>query len=209
MRGKPNPELREECLRLRKEERMSYKEISEVTGASKGSLSPWLRDYPLTEEELAKREQHRLTIPRARKDRPSGSKWAGLVDEQKMSRLQKGKLAEAAVLFRLVLHGWAVYGSMFDGDLIDWIAVNTETGKVCKIQIKWAKQDKSGLPLVSLRHTSGYNDIVRYAPGDFDLLVGYCFQNDTCYVWTEEEVSHLKSAVTIHEEAAERRDKLL
>lgn len=207
MRGKPNPELRKECLRLRKVERMSYKEISEVTGASKGSMSVWLRDYPLTEEELTERKQRSSRGPY--KERPSGSKWAELVNEKKMSRLQKGKLAEAAVLFRLVLHGWAVYGSVFDGDLIDWIATDPTTGEVRKIQIKWARHEKKGLPVVSLRHTSGYSDAVRYAPGDFDLLVGYCFQNDTCYVWTEEEVSHLKTGVTIHEDAVERWDKLL
>lgn len=56
-----NPTLRDNCIRLRVRERLSYGEIRKLTGASKGSLSFWLRGYPLTKEELQRREVLRAT----------------------------------------------------------------------------------------------------------------------------------------------------
>ena len=41
-------ELAQEAIRLRVEERLSLREIAEMTSASKGSLSVWLKPYPLT-----------------------------------------------------------------------------------------------------------------------------------------------------------------
>ena len=55
-----NPTLRDSCIQLRVRERLSYGEISKLTGASKGSLSFWLKDYPLTKEELQRREVLRV-----------------------------------------------------------------------------------------------------------------------------------------------------
>lgn len=50
--GRPNAkdELRERAVALRLEGR-SYREITELLGVSKGTLSSWLRDVPLTEEQ--------------------------------------------------------------------------------------------------------------------------------------------------------------
>lgn len=56
-----NPTLRDKCIQLRVRERLSYGEIRQLTGASKGSLSFWLRGYPLTKEELQKREVLRVS----------------------------------------------------------------------------------------------------------------------------------------------------
>jgi hypothetical protein len=47
---------KEEALRLRIEQRMSLNEIADTLGISKSSASLWLRDHPLTVEELAKRK---------------------------------------------------------------------------------------------------------------------------------------------------------
>lgn len=44
-------DVREVAIAMRKEGR-SYREIREVLGVSKGSLSLWLRDVPLTEEQM-------------------------------------------------------------------------------------------------------------------------------------------------------------
>lgn len=51
--------LKDECLRLRREERLSLKEIKSRTGASQGSLSNWLKDDPLTDDELLERQRTR------------------------------------------------------------------------------------------------------------------------------------------------------
>ena len=49
------PELKAEAIRLRVEERHSLREIESLTGAARGSLSLWLKPYPLTEEEKRER----------------------------------------------------------------------------------------------------------------------------------------------------------
>lgn len=46
------PELKEECIRLRVEQRLSLNEISRATGAPKGTLSAWLRLHPLSPSEV-------------------------------------------------------------------------------------------------------------------------------------------------------------
>ena len=55
------PELKEECIRLRVEQRLSLNEISRATGAPKGTLSAWLRLHPLSPSEVrAKKDKGRL-----------------------------------------------------------------------------------------------------------------------------------------------------
>lgn len=53
-----------EAERLRTEEGLSYREIEEITGVSRSTLSHWLRDIPLTEEQKA-RLQERIRANRA------------------------------------------------------------------------------------------------------------------------------------------------
>ncbi len=71
---------REKALALRKQEK-SYSQIKNILGVSKGTLSYWLRDYPLSKkrvEELQKkgwkkseasREKFRITMRKKRKER--------------------------------------------------------------------------------------------------------------------------------------------
>jgi transcriptional regulator with XRE-family HTH domain len=53
-----------EAERLRAEEGLSYREIEEAIGVSRSTLSHWLRDIPLTEEQKA-RLQERIRANRA------------------------------------------------------------------------------------------------------------------------------------------------
>jgi hypothetical protein len=55
-RPRAKDDLRETAIAMRKEGR-SYREIGEVVGVSKGTLSLWLRDVPLTED-----QQRALTV---------------------------------------------------------------------------------------------------------------------------------------------------
>lgn len=69
-----SPNLRSEAIRLRCEERLSYGAIKNKLGVAKSTLSYWLRDYHLTEDELlllrrtgwtkgeASRERYRKTM---------------------------------------------------------------------------------------------------------------------------------------------------
>lgn len=62
-------ELREKAIKLRKEERLSYSEIKERLDVAKSTLSYWLRDYPLTEEEIKKRQRQGWENAKAGRER--------------------------------------------------------------------------------------------------------------------------------------------
>jgi transcriptional regulator with XRE-family HTH domain len=210
MGEKASARQKEKCRNLRLEQRLSLKEISEIVGVSKSSLSLWLKDIPLLDDEkrqkIAKANKGILR-PGFRKDRGEQSKFYKAVDVEKMSRLQKAKIAESAVLFRLCVHGFIAYGSAFDGDRTDWI-VESPSGKALKIQVKWTKYTGIGLPQVSLKRAEGHNNMVRYGVKDFDFIVGYDFYSDTAYVFSQDELKGHSAMVSVTKESAERWDKL-
>jgi len=206
------PELRKECIRLRVEERASLPEIQVQTGASKGSISQWLRKYPLTKEELKERRQRNFARTRAvrsdfgqqKKDRGVESELHRIVRGNELDGNQVGKVSETAVLLRLLAHGFVPFGSPFDGDRADWVVEVPDTGRILKIQVKTAQQATTGLPTLSIRraHSKG-----KYEKGDFDIFVGFNLYTDIAYVWAWEEIEG-RCSVSICEEARERWDKM-
>jgi len=99
-------------------------------------LSAWLKPYLLTEEECSLRQAATKRYTPLKKDHGEVSKLFQAVPGRELSRLQKGKLAEAAVALRLVVHGFEVYVSTFDGDKPDWVVRVLETGKAHTIQLR-------------------------------------------------------------------------
>jgi len=201
-RGVHSPKLKQEAIRLRVEDRLSYNEINKKLNVSKSTLSNWLKDKPLALEE-------RLTKKRKRpyKDRGVESKWHKIAKKKPLDRNQKGRLAEAAVLFRLVLEGFAVFGSPFDGEKADWIACVPDSNKTHKIQVRLTKHTK-GLPCITLNCVRN-NKESRLKQEDFDFIVGYNLYNDTAYVFSYDEIKHLKTSVAIQKKAAEAWHKML
>jgi len=199
------PDLRAECVRLRVEDRLAYREIERKTGASRGSLSLWLRDYSLTAAEKIDRQGH---LKQPRKPRPAPSKFFLAVRGQDMSRAQKARVAEAAVLFRLALHGFVPFGAAFDGEKTDWLV---DTGdRLVRLQVKWVRWQNGlkGLPLVKLVCAEGHNGQRRYKKGELDFMVGYDLVSDTAFVWSWAEIGGRKRTITVTPDAAERWDKL-
>lgn len=125
-----------------------------------------------------------------------------------MDRNQKGRLAEAAILFRLVLEGFSVFGSPFDGEKADWVVLVPNSNKTYKIQVRLTRQTTKGLPYVTLNCIRD-NINSRLNKEDFDFIVGYNLYNDTAYVFSYDDVKHLKSAVAIRKENAEAWHKML
>lgn len=123
-----------------------------------------------------------------------------------MSRRQKMKIAEAAVLFRLAVFGFDIYRAEFDGDRVDWL-VGTPTG-FKRLQVRWASPQERGLPLVKVTCAEGAHGYRTLGPQDFDILVGYDFFSDTAYVFTVADVGSNRQAIAVREDAAERWDKL-
>lgn len=211
MRGHANP-MKAECIRQRVEERLSLREIHERTGISKGSLSTWLAPYPLTEAEKAQKRQAAYARRAPRKTRGEESSFHKAVEDRELSRQDRARIAEAAVLFRLVVHGFHVFRSLSDGDKADWV-VETPSGIVRKIQVKWASHTPHGLPHFKLTCTAeghaGKKRYRRYRAGKFDFIVGYDLFSDTAYVFSDAELAGHKAAVTVRPDAAERWDKLV
>lgn len=210
MRGRPNPELKAECVRLRVEERLSLGQIHKRTGAPKGSLSSWLRDYPLSNGERKKLQSERSRRMNAMRKKPRGeeSPFYAWVRGRNLSTMQKAKIAESAVLFRLALLDLPAFGSVFDGDKTDWLVEIPRTGRVLKVQVRWAQSWKHGLPTIKLTCSSGRGKSRRFKRGEFDVIVAYDLYTDTAYVWTWDELVKHKSTVTVSESAAEKWEKL-
>ena len=204
----PMVDLKQEAVRLRVEERLSFREILEKTGASRSSLSLWLKPYPFTEEERQARQKSARRYVTPKKERGLVSKFYQAVEGQTLSKSQKGKIAEAAVAFRLAIHGFTIYGSMFDGDKADWIVQVPETGKFHALQVRWARTMSHGLPYIGLVCSAGRNTQERYAEGAFDFIIGYDFYSDTAFVYSDAEVAPLRATVSMNWDHAERWDKL-
>lgn len=202
----------EEAIRLRVQEQLGLDSISERLGVAKGTLSRWLKEYPLNEDVVHTRMQEngKASAGRLKKYRGDESEVYRIVRSHDLNSGQIAKVAEAAVAFRLLTWGFNVFGSSYDGDRTDWLVEVPSTRKVWKVQVKTVQENnKGGLPHASLRHGAGSKiKYQRYLPGEFDFLVGYDIYTDIAYVWSWDEIAHLISAVTICPDAKERWDKL-
>ncbi len=209
MRGVKNVELRSTCVELREKERLSLREIHIRTGAPKGSLSAWLKNHPLTEGERETRIQAGVQKSRdiTKKDRGSES-WLYRMASKDLTQSDKGHVAETAVLLRMILNRFKVFGAKNDGEKADWIVEVPDTGRIWKIQVKSTCASVAGLPFVLLTCSDGHNKRRRYIKGEFDFIVGHNLFTDTAYVWSWAELENQKTSVTITHEAEERWDKL-
>ncbi len=141
-----------EAIRLREEERLSIDEIKAKTGLSVGTLSALLREFPLSTAEIhAKMSASSLRNNPLRRYNPEQSKFAQAVGGQALSRERKGHIAEAAVLFRLVLHGYDAWRSSFEGSRVDFMVSRPDGAKQVRIQVRGlapARDLARGRPMV-------------------------------------------------------------
>ena len=203
-----NSAVKQECVRLRLEERCSLGEIQLRSGVPKSTLNYWLQSSPLTAEEKAVRRSrgmlgnHYGTPKKERGERSlfhEAASKAGVLEDRHV----KGKIAEAAVLFRLVLHGLEVYGSPFDGDHVDWV-VRNQRGVLFQLQVKSAREGGRGtLPTIPFLCSAGRGKQKRIPEESADFLVGYDLYTDTAYVWPCTELEG-RTNITVSPEAAER-----
>lgn len=66
-----------------------------------------------------------------KKDRGLQSKFHKLVESQLLPNARKGKIAEAAIQFRLALYDMEVYKSVFDNSSVD-LVVKVENSSSCR-----------------------------------------------------------------------------
>lgn len=208
---KTDPTLKAECIRLRVEERLSVREIERRTGLSKGTFSPWLKDYPLTEEERKEKTERGKRPSTSRHERyPNLSPFTSFMKPvQDLSRQEKGRIAEAAALLRLTLLGLVPAKPVFDGERSDWLVEIPGTTVVRRIQVKWLKHSHYGQPLCPLTSTGASGRCLHYTPKDFDVLVGYDVNTDTCHVWDWVALGSTATTVAASSSSREAWDRLL
>jgi transposase-like protein len=175
-------EVKQEALRLRVEGRLSIDEIKRQTGLSVGTISALLKDYPLSEHEVNERISHAaIRTNSVRKYSPDQSKFAAALEGEHLSTERKGQIAEAAVLFRLALQGYEVWKANFEGNRVDWLVSRPRVNKHVRLQVKWAKRDTAGRPLVQVCNGE-HGKLRRMTPSHCDFVVGYDLETDTAYV---------------------------
>lgn len=120
---------------------------------------------------------------------------------------RKAKIAEAAVLFRLVLHGLNPYTSAFDGDKVDWL-VSFPGGRTARIEVRWLHRKLNGVLTLRLRCSNGRGKSRRMRGDEFDFVAGYDLFEDKAYVYSTAELEHVKATVVVDASAVERWDKI-
>ena len=190
---------------------MTYPEITKALGVSKGHLSMWLSDYSrLTGAEIWKRRKN-LDRKSTKKDRGEPSPLSKLTDMSKLTRFQKGRVAEAAALLRVSLFGMQAFHAFGDGSTEDIVVLVKDGVRHAKLQVKWAvNPGRFGLPYISLRHNvNASRKERRYAATDFDFIVGYDSHSDICYVFSSPELIVHNRSVAINPTAAEAWDQVV
>jgi len=132
-----NSQLREEVIKLRTKENLSYAEIRKRIGVPKSTLSYWLREFPLSEERIlelrrqgwekaeAKIERFRASMRKKReiKDREVYNKY-----RKRFAKLSKDNFFVAGLMLYLCEGGKRDYTKL--------VLANTDS-KIIKFFIQW------------------------------------------------------------------------
>jgi len=198
---------REKALRLRIKGRKTTREIHRITGVSVSTLHYWLKDHPLTKQEISKAISASPRYKAPKKELGTPGQYA--VQRNVPNPIDLGTMGESIVTFNLSQRGYCVAKSVGDGDVVDLYVRRRGSEKVAFLQVRVSSNppSRSGLPTISLRrHRNGR--AYRFDKGDFHFLVGFCRQDGRCYVYSSDEVSHLRNSVTVREDACEAWHKL-
>lgn len=201
---------RREDARTLRRQGLSFNAIQRELGISKSTLSYMLRDIELLPEQRARlaAAPHINKRGRLLKTRPHESKYASTAKDPKLDNNQKGRVAEAAIAFRLAIHKIQAFFPASGSSPFDCVAYVNAT--FYKLQIRWARNSQStGLPYVRLTRSAGRNKTRRYSDADFDFLIGYDLTSDTAYVWSCADLRSKNWCVSVSSDTAERWDKLL
>lgn len=139
-----------------------------------------LRDFPLTKEELQQRRATREPVEtRFRTNQLRGEPSKFWSTARGLTSQQMAHLGEAAIQFRLTLHGFRSFRSGFDGDRVDFVVLDGP--RTLRLQVKCVKQTSSGkgLPGIVLLRTVGHTGSTRYTAEEVDFIVGYWAYNET------------------------------
>jgi len=211
VRKRHSKELRARAFEMRAA-KQSLDEIARELSVSRSTVHYWLtviNPIPLTAAELKRKRQARdvrYSENAAAKRLADESKFHKATVDLKLSRAQKCRIAEAAVLFRLALRGYRILQPVFDGDKVDWLIGSDDSADYKRVQVKWMRRGDYGRPFCGATCMSE-NKRRRYRADEIDVLVGYDLYTDTAYVFTAAELRS-RAAVSATNDAVERWDKL-
>jgi len=123
-----------------------------------------------------------------------------------LTTADKGRIAEAAVLFRLSLLGYSPLRPMFEGAAYDW-SVDVGSGRLVRLQVKCAFQGKHGAPLIQLTRSRKVGR-KRYSEKDLDFFIGYSLLLDEAHVFSWGDVVEHRSAVAFQASSREAWHKI-
>lgn len=190
-----NEKLRGIARKLRAERRMSYNEIGDELDISKATMHEWLKDLPLTDKE--KSDRMFMAGKKTKKDPGVESKHYSVIKGLQLSGAHKNRIAESAILFRLALYGLVSYSSIFDGEKFDMLVYSPLKDKIWKVQVKWARKGKHGLPTIRLMCANGRAKYRKYLAKEVDFFVAYNLFTDTAYVIPYDKTED-KGVITIN-----------
>lgn len=198
---------------LRLFDRKSLREISDMTGVSKSTLSVVLRDLQLTEEEArtfavnnATRSHSARVTAAEREDKERHARFNQSSYDQ-LSTNQKGAISEGAVIQRLMTIGVLPFTPVCQGGRVDLLGFVPESRKFLRFQVKTARRQRLGSAVFQLRaRTGGIHTC--YGVDDFDILVAHSPTVDACYISRADEI-HGRTSSTVRESDREAWDKVL
>jgi hypothetical protein len=132
----------------------------------------------------------------------SSSKWTEALANRELSTHEKGRIAEAAIMFRLAVYGYQVFNSFWDGTKSDLIVDKPGMARPVRIQVKCAVAQSHSNPLAYLRCSQGRGKFRKYTKEEVDFIAVYDMNTDTAYVYSWAEVEG-KSTITVRERNAE------
>lgn len=200
--------LRAEAIRLRDEGRMGTKAICCKLGIPISTLHYWLKNHPLSEEEQVYLRKNAARYVAPKKEIHQGSGFPFDVAKN-LSTIELGAIGESAALYRLCLMGFRASLAFTDGDVVDLYVRGRNSGqRVAFLQVRMASRSgPNGLPKISLRRNSNGKTML-FKPGEMHFLVGFCMENQSAYVYTYDEISHLRNSITVTADAHEAWHKL-
>lgn len=200
--------LKNKCIQYRTRDQLSTVEIRKKIKNARAlsTLYLWLIDYPLPLEEKKIRasKANRYVVPKHEIEITEFEPH----NEAVFSRLNKGNIAEAAVILKLTKMNLKLFAPDSFDSVEDLLIVHPKNKKVIAIQVKWVSKPKKGSPYIKLKKCTGHRNYVKYSENDFDFIIGYDLKADNFYIYSQHEVINNKSTITITKDACNAWHKI-
>ena len=158
------PELKAEAIRLRQQERLSLEVIADRLGVSQSGCSYWLRDYPLTKEEISARNK----LPKQYPNRITPTPY---INSSTQTTESKGSVALMHFLLRAAEKGVV---TSIPTQSARYDVVVDVGGVLSRVQVKYAGgQEASGSFTVKVNSIGHSKKRKNYTPDQVDYIAAF------------------------------------